>query len=186
MELTNIVEKRIICNGLPFRSYLLKEDINKKVTEIAAYIDMEMKDKNPLFLGILNGCFVFMADLVRRCKIDPEISFVKLTTYEGTTSTEEVKLLIGLDDSWKDRHIVIIEDIIDSGLTMNWIMEQLDSLGVASLSVVSLLVKPEAMAYQIPITISGFDIPNDFVIGYGLDYNGKGRNLEDIYVLAGN
>lgn len=186
MELTSIVEKRIICNGLPFRSYLLKEEIDKKVTEIAEFIDQEMKDKNPLFIGILNGCFVFMADLVRKCKIDPEIAFVKLSTYEGNNSTGEVKVLIGLDDSWKDRHIVIIEDIVDSGLTMNWIMEQLDSLGVASLNVISLLVKPEAMTYDIPITKSGFNIPNDFVIGYGLDYNGKGRNLEDIYVLAGN
>ena len=172
----------IKCNGLDFELSISKEQIDEKINEIAAYIDEEFADKDPLFIGILNGCFVFMADLIRKCKIDPEISFIKLSSYEEAQSSGEIREIIGLDEKWQGRHIVLIEDIIDSGLTMSWIMEQLDTLGVASVKVITLLVKPSAMTYEIPITMSGFEIPNDFVIGYGLDYDGKGRNLDGIYV----
>ena len=170
-------------NGLDFSLYISKEKLEEKIREIALFLDEKLRGKDPVFLGVLNGCFVFMADLVRYCNVDHEIRFVKISSYEGTASTGNLKIDLGIDDSLKNRHIVIVEDIVDSGNTMAWLTNQLAQLGAASVTVVALLLKPDAIEHPVQIDKVGFEIPNDFVIGFGLDYNGKGRHLDGIFKL---
>lgn len=171
-------------HGLKFKPMISEADVNAKVQEMGLQISADYAEKRPLLLGILNGAFIFAADLMRAIEIDCEISFVKLASYQGLQSTGQVSTLIGLEVDVKDRHVIIVEDIIDSGRTLSAFIPQLKEAQPASVSLAAFLVKPEAMQYELDIHYQGFEIPSAFVIGYGLDYNGLARNLKGIYQLV--
>lgn len=158
-------------------------EIQQQVRRVAAEINRDMAGREPLFLPVLNGSFIFAADLLREVNIPCEISFIKLASYQGTRSTGEIREVIGLNTDITGRDIVVVEDIIDSGLTMAHMLETLEKQNPASISVCALLVKPDALKVEIPIRYRCMDIPNDFIVGYGLDYDGFGRNTKDIYTL---
>lgn len=167
-----------------FRVNIPASEINKAVGEVAYRINTELKDKKPLFLVVLNGAFMFASDLLKKITIDCEISFVKLSSYHGgTQSSGNVKQLIGLDQEIKNRTIVIVEDIVDTGLTMESLLKQLDAMEAADVRICTLLYKPEAFRKKFDLQYVAIVVPNDFLVGYGLDYDGLGRNLPDIYVL---
>jgi hypoxanthine phosphoribosyltransferase len=166
-----------------FEPYLKEAAIQEKITELAAQLNKDYAGKRPLFLSILNGSFLFTADLFKQITIEAEVSFIKLASYKGTSSTGNVITAIGLDTNVKDRHIVILEDIIDTGKTLHHYLPQLDSMQPASVKIAVLLNKKEALQYPVKVDYACFDIPNKFVVGYGLDYDGLGRNSKDIYQL---
>jgi hypoxanthine phosphoribosyltransferase len=167
-----------------FETYLSEEVIQQKIKELAAAIDKDYQNKRPLFIAILNGSFIFAADLFKQLTINAEICFIKLASYKGTRSTGHVITAIGLDHDLYNRDVLIIEDIVDTGKTLNTFLPQLEHQHPASLKIVALLHKSEATKYSIPIHYTGFVIPDKFVVGYGLDYDGLGRNLKEIYQLA--
>lgn len=164
-----------------FVKFISHEDIDKKVKSIAEKINVDYKERKPLFIAILNGSFIFAADLFKEIKIDCEISFVKVASYEDMESSGNVKQLIGLNENIFKKDVVIIEDIIDTGRTINKIYEEFISLGAASVEVISLLRKPTSKNCVVDFKYTGFEIPDKFVVGYGLDYDGLGRNTKDIY-----
>ena len=166
-----------------FRPYISAEEIGKKVAELAGMLNRDYQDKHPVFIAILNGSFIFAADLFRALSIDAEISFIKLASYKGTKSSGQVISSIGLDMEIFGRHVVIIEDIVDTGKTLNVFLPQLRHQQPLSLKIVALLHKPEAAVYPMKVDYTGFEIPDKFVVGYGLDYNGLGRNNAAIYQL---
>jgi hypoxanthine phosphoribosyltransferase len=166
-----------------FEPYLKEAAIQEKITELAGQLNKDYAGKRPLFLSILNGSFLFTADLFKQITIEAEVSFIKLASYKGTSSTGNVITAIGLDTNVKDRHIVILEDIIDTGKTLHHYLPQLDSMQPASVKIAVLLNKKEALQYPVKVDHACFDIPNKFVVGYGLDYDGLGRNSKDIYQL---
>lgn len=166
-----------------FVRYITSEQLDEEISWMAQKINRDYKDKQPLFLAVLNGAFMFAADLYRQVKLDSAISFVKLASYEGTESTGEIKSLLGLAEEIKGRDVIILEDIVDTGRSMAHLMAQLREHEPASLALASLLVKPAALQEPVEISYRGFDIPNLFVVGYGLDYDGLGRNLPEIYQL---
>lgn len=143
-----------------------------------------MEGKNPLFLAVLNGSFIFAADLMRMITIPCEISFVKLASYQGTMSTGKIKEVIGINEDISGRDIIIVEDIVESGLTMKRMLESLGTRNPASIHICTLLLKPEKLKVDLDIEYAAMEIPNDFIVGYGLDYNQQGRNLRDIYTLV--
>ena len=166
-----------------FRRYISSEELNKYVTELAARMNQDLAGKEVVFLGILNGSFIFASDLIRKLNLNCQISFVKLASYEGTESTGKVKQLIGLNDSIKGKTVVIVEDIVDSGLTLETIIDKVRPLKPKEIKVATMFLKPEAYSKDIPVDYVGMEIPNDFIVGYGLDYEGFGRNLKDLYTL---
>lgn len=166
-----------------FKVFISEEDIRKRVKEIAAEISRDMSGKRPLLVAVLNGSFVFAADLMRELDFPCEISFVRMASYAGTSSTGKVRELIGLSESIEGRSVVVVEDIVDSGLTMKEMLALLAKQRPAEVSIASLLVKPGNLKVDLDIRYRCFDIPNDFIVGYGLDYDGEGRNLRDIYVV---
>ena len=166
-----------------FEPYLKEAAIQEKITELAGQLNKDYAGKRPLFLSILNGAFLFTADLFKQITIEAEVSFIKLASYKGTSSTGNVITAIGLDINVKDRHIIILEDIIDTGKTLHHYLPQLESMQPASVKIAVLLNKKEALIYPVQIDYACFDIPNKFVVGYGLDYDGLGRNSRDIYQL---
>ena len=166
-----------------FEPYLKEAAIQEKITELAGQLNKDYAGKRPLFLSILNGSFLFTSDLFKQITIEAEVSFIKLASYKGTSSTGNVITAIGLDTNVKDRHIVILEDIIDTGKTLHHYLPQLDSMQPASVKIAVLLNKKEALQYPVQVDYACFDIPNKFVVGYGLDYDGLGRNSKDIYQL---
>ncbi len=166
-----------------FVPWLTEQVILEKVKEIAAQISKDYRDKKPLFIAILNGSFIFAADLLRYVDMQAEISFIKLASYKGVKSTGHVLTSIGLDANITGRDIVIVEDIIDTGKTLHNFLPQLVNQQPASIKIAVLLHKPEAEVFPIDIDYCCFSIPNKFVVGYGLDYDGLGRNLKDIYQL---
>ena len=167
-----------------FVPYLTEEKIAAAVKVVAAKINEDYKGKNPLFLVILNGSFLFAADLVRAIDSEGcEVSFVKFSSYEGTESSGKVKELIGLNERLDGRDVIIVEDIVDTGTTIVQMMDDLMKRNPASVRIAALLFKPEAYKKHLKIDYVGMEIPNAFIVGYGLDYNGLGRNLKDIYVL---
>lgn len=166
-----------------FRVNIPANEINKAVGEVAHRINVELKDKRPLFLCVLNGSFMFASDLMKKLTIDCEISFVKVSSYHGTGSTGNVKQLIGLNEDLKGRTVVIVEDIVDTGLTIENVVGQLRQMEPESIKIATLLYKPEAYRKKIELDYVAIVVPNDFLVGYGLDYDGLGRNLPDIYVL---
>ena len=160
------------------------EKIQSVISEMAAKINNDYKDKNvPLFISILNGSFMFTADLFKHIDFTCEVTFLKLTSYRGTSSTGSVRQLIGVNESIEGRDVIVLEDIVDTGITIEQILGQLKSFEPASVKVASLLFKPEAYQKKMKIDYIGMKIPNDFIVGYGLDYDGLGRNLADIYTL---
>ncbi len=166
---------------LEFKKFIPATKIDDKVAELAAQINHDYKDKTPVFLPVLNGSFMFAADLLKEVKIPCRVSFVKTSSYSGTMSTGQLKTLIGHDESLFNQNILIVEDIVDSGLTLEKIIEELRGLGAKSVEAISLLRKKPAREKKIDVKYVGFDLEDEFVLGYGLDYDGLGRNYRDIY-----
>lgn len=167
-----------------FQPYISKEKIAARIAELGASISIDYAGKNPLVLAILNGSFVFAADLFRALTIDAEISFIKLASYKGTTSTGNVITAIGMEEDLYQRHIIVMEDIIDTGKTLSSFIPDLLHRQPASLRIATFLTKPEALKYDVKADYVGFEIPDKFVVGYGLDYDGHGRNLPELFQLA--
>jgi len=167
-----------------FKTSITEAEIRKRVKEVATEISRDLDGKNPLFLGVLNGAFIFAADLMREITIPCEISFVKRASYQGTTSTGKVKELIGINEDLSNRAVVIVEDIVETGNTIKSMIESLGIHHPASIDVCTLFVKPGKLKEQVDIKYSAFSIPNDFIVGYGLDYDQQGRNLKEIYTLV--
>ena len=168
-----------------FEIYLSKADIAAAVQQIADGINADYAGEKVLLVAVLNGAFIFVADVMRCLIIDCEIEFIKTQSYEGMHSTGNVKMLLGLEKDLKDQHIILLEDIVDTGNTMAKLLKDLKAYEPASLALVSLLLKPEALQHTgLPLDYIGFEIPNKFVLGYGLDYNGRGRNYPDLYQLV--
>jgi hypoxanthine phosphoribosyltransferase len=176
MRETVILDKR-------FREMITGEAISKRVDELAEQINHDFKGKDVVFIGILNGAFLFAADLFKKIDLKARISFVKLASYEGTRSSGSIKELIGWNEDVKGMDVIVVEDIVDTGHTLELIVGELKVRKVASVKIATLLFKPDAYKKKIPIDYAGFNIPNDFVVGYGLDYDGYGRNLPSVYTL---
>lgn len=168
-----------------FALFIPETKILEQIGRVAEEINRDLADKNPLFVCVLNGAFMFAADLMKRVNISSEISFVKLSSYKGTTSTGKLKELIGLQEDIEGRSIVIVEDIVDTGHTMVSVIEQLMQKKPADVRVATLLYKPNALKVELKLDYVAMEIPNDFILGYGLDYDGYGRNLPDIYKIVG-
>ncbi|WP_036878523.1 hypoxanthine phosphoribosyltransferase [Xylanibacter oryzae] len=166
-----------------FETSIPEAKIQKRVKEVAEQISKDMEGKNPLLLAVLNGSFIFAADLMRNITIPCEISFVKLASYQGTTSTGKVKEVIGLNESLAGRTVIIVEDIVETGTTMQQMIESLGTRNPESVHICTLLLKPEKLHIPLNIEYTAFRIPNDFILGYGLDYDQQGRQLRDIYTL---
>lgn len=167
-----------------FEPYITVAEINKEILRLAAEINKDYDGKKPLFIAVLNGSFMFASDLFKEISIDAEICFIKLASYKGTKSTGNVITSIGLDMPIIGRHVILLEDIVDTGKTLSEFLPQLQQSQPASLKIASLLHKPEALKYDIKIDYLGFSVPNKFLLGYGLDYDGYGRNLREIYRLV--
>jgi hypoxanthine phosphoribosyltransferase len=175
--------KKVRVRDKEFSLFLTAGDIEKAVEQVAEMINLDMKGKDPLFLCILNGAFIFASDLLKKIEVDCEISFVKLSSYVGTKTTNTVRELIGLDQVLTDRTVIVVEDIIDTGVTMDYTRKKLLKLGASDVRLATLLLKPGAFRKNFPIDYVGIVIPNEFIVGYGLDYDGYGRNLPDIYKI---
>jgi hypoxanthine phosphoribosyltransferase len=167
-----------------FRPSLLEADIKARVKALAQQISKDLEGKNPLFLGVLNGSFIFAADLMREMTIPCEISFVKLASYQGTTSTGKVKEVLGVNENLSGRTVVIVEDIVESGQTMKQMVESLGTRNPASVQICTLFFKPDKLKEELTIDYVAFTIPDDFIVGYGLDYDGQGRELKDVYTIV--
>lgn len=164
-----------------FSLYIPERKILNRIEIIAARISHDYRGKCPIFLSVLNGSFMFASDLMKEISIDCEIAFVRLASYENMQTTGKVKELMGLKEDISGRHVVVVEDIVDTGHTIAGLLPQLREKGAASVEVATLLIKPESLQHNLSIKYPAMSIPNDFVVGYGLDYNGLGRNLRDIY-----
>ena len=176
--------EEITYQGLTFEPYIRREEIAKQVHRLAQEIKQDYDGKVPLFLCILNGAFIFAADLFRACELhDAEIAFIRFKSYDGMSSTGEVKQIMGLAEDITDRDIIIVEDIIDSGITAAQLRKELAKHNPRSVKMVSLLFKPEALTIGNAPEYVGFEIPSKFILGYGLDLDGLARNLPDIYAL---
>jgi hypoxanthine phosphoribosyltransferase len=175
---------QITVHDKTFQTFLPEEAIQERIKELAARLNSDYEGKRVLFVAILNGSFMFASDLFKHLTIPAEICFIKLASYKGTRSTGHVITAIGLDHDLYDRDVVIIEDIVDTGKTLNQFLPQLTHQHPASLRIVALLHKPEATQFPLTIDYTGFSIPDKFVVGYGLDYDGLGRNLKEIYQLV--
>jgi len=171
-------------NGKKFTPFITATQISEQVNILAAELNRDYEGKRPLFIAILNGSFMFASDLFKAVTIEAEICFIKLASYKGTKSTGNVITSIGLDEPLNGRHVVIVEDIVDTGKTLNEFLPQLFNQQPASLKIAALLHKPEALAYPVKIDYLGFNVPNKFLLGYGLDFDGLGRNLKEIYQLV--
>jgi len=167
-----------------FAPYLSEATLQQRIKELAQQISDDLKGTKPLFIGILNGSFMFAADLFKHLSIEAEISFIKLASYKGTKSTGNVVTAIGLEEDLYGRTVVIVEDIVDTGKTLSQFLPQLEHQQPQKLLVASLLNKPDAMTHKVQIDYLGFTVPNKFLLGYGLDYDGLGRNLPEIYQLT--
>ena len=167
-----------------FQTSITEAEIKQRVKELAIRISKDLEGKNPLLLGVLNGSFIFAADLMREMTIPCEISFVKLASYQGITSTGKVHEVLGINENLTGRDIVIVEDIVDTGRTMKQMVESLGTRNPASVHICTLFVKPDKMEEPLDIEYAAFSIPNDFILGYGLDYDQQGRGLKEIYTLV--
>lgn len=171
---------------LEFKKLIAASKIEERIAALAAEINHDYKDKSPILLPVLNGSFMFASDLMKELKIPCRVSFVKISSYSGTASTGQLKTLIGHEESLFNQDVLILEDIVDTGLTLQKIIEELRGLGAKSVEAISLLRKAHAREKKIDVKYVGFDLENDFVVGYGMDYDGLGRNLKDIYKQLGN
>ena len=177
METIKINDKR-------FKISIPEAEIQDRIKMVAAQISKDMEGKNPLFLGVLNGAFMFAADLMRAMTIPCEISFVKLASYQGTTSTGTIKEVIGINENLSGRTVVIVEDIVESGATMKRMIEQQGTRNPASVHICTLFFKPDKLKEDLKLDYVAFRIPDDFIVGYGLDYDQGGRGLKDIYTIV--
>ncbi len=177
MSVIHLIDKK-------FTPYLAVAQIDEQVKRLGAELNKDYDGKKPLFIAILNGSFMFASDLFKELTIECEICFIKLASYKGTKSTGQVITSIGLDATLTDRHVIIIEDIVDTGKTLSQFLPQLINQQPSSLKIAALLHKPEALSHPLTIDYLGFNVPNKFLLGYGLDYDGFGRNLKEIYTLV--
>ncbi len=167
-----------------FATFISEEQIKERVKALAVQISKDMEGKNPLFLGVLNGAFIFAADLIREMTIPCEISFVKLASYQGVTSTGKVREVLGINEDLRERTVVIVEDIVDTGRTMRQMIESLGTRHPASIHICTLFFKPDKLEEPLDIDYAAFSIPNDFILGYGLDYDQAARGLKEVYKLV--
>lgn len=173
----------ITCKDKQFELFLTSDAIQTRLKEICAQVNTDYADKKPVFLGILNGVFRLAGDVFNYIDIECEVSFVKLKSYIGTESSGALTTMLGLDADLEGRHVVLLEDIVDTGRTLHKFLPELNKMNPASVSVLTLLNKPDAMEHDIPMKYIGFKVPNNFLVGYGLDYDGWGRQHNDIYTL---
>jgi hypoxanthine phosphoribosyltransferase len=184
LNLTIGYMKKIKIRDKEFRTFIPYEKIRSTIEIMADKMNVDLEGKNPLFVCILNGSFMFAAEIYKRIEIiESEITFVKLASYQGDKSTGEVKQLIGLNENVRGRTVVVLEDIVDTGITIDNILTQLEGMEPAEVKIATLLLKPDALVKKVQLDYVGLEIPNDFIVGYGLDYDGQGRNLIDIYTL---
>jgi hypoxanthine phosphoribosyltransferase len=174
---------KITLNDKVFRVMIPAEQIDAAVDRVAASLNERYAGRTPIFLGVLSGSFLFLSDLVRKTTFDSQISFVKISSYQGTESTGEVKQQLGVDFDIEGRDIIIVEDIIETGHSMNYLLDYLRSKNPASISICTLFFKPDKFLYEYDVDYVALSIGNEFIVGYGLDYNQLGRNLKDIYVI---
>lgn len=172
--------------GKKFELFIKASEISEMVDMLAMKLNRDLRGREVVFLGILNGAFIFAADLIRKINIDCQVTFVKMASYKGTLTTGSVETLIGIGDELRNKTVVILEDIVDTGLTLENILQHVENHKPAKILVTALLFKPDACIRDIRIDYLGREIPNDFVIGYGLDYDGFGRNMPDIYKVTTN
>jgi len=177
------IMRETVIRDKKFREMISSEDISKRIGEMAEEINRDYKGKDVVFLGILNGAFLFAADIFKKINLKARISFVKLASYQGTMSSGSVKELIGWNEDIKGMEVIVLEDIVDTGHTLELVIGELKVRKVSGVKIATLLFKPDAYKKKIPVDYIGFRIPNDFVVGYGLDYDGYGRNLPSVYTL---
>lgn len=177
------MEKKIKLQDKVFKVMIPAEEIDKAVERVAEKLNERYEGRTPVFLGVLSGSFLFLSDLVRKTTFDSQLAFVKISSYEGTESTGNVKQQFGVDFDIEGRDIIIVEDIIETGHSMNYLLDHLRRKNPASISICTLFFKPEKFLYEYPIDYTALSIGNEFIVGYGLDYNQLGRNLKDIYVI---
>lgn len=174
----------VTCNGETFKIYITKEQIDERMNQLGNKLDKEFEGKKPIFIGILNGAFIFLADLMRHVSIPCEVDFMKLSSYgDEKVSSGQVTELKHIDAKIEGRHVILVEDIVDTGLSMNYMVKRIKEKNPASVTVCTLLHKKEATKHDVQLDYVGFEIPNAFVLGYGLDYAQEGRNLSQIYVI---
>ena len=177
----------VFCNGEEFKVFITKDQIEERLVLLGEQLDRDFEDKKPIFIGILNGAFIFLADIMRYVSIPCEVDFMKLSSYgDAQVSSGEVTQLKEIDAKLKGRHVILVEDIIDTGLSMKYMLKHMDGFAPVSVSVITLLHKKDATLHDVQIDYVGFEIPSKFVLGYGLDYAQEGRNLAQIYVLDGS
>jgi hypoxanthine phosphoribosyltransferase len=182
--MSRYIPETIQCNGQRFISYLNQSVIQQRIAEIGAELTRKFQDKRPIFIGVLNGAFIFLSDLIRHVQIPCEVDFLKLSSYgDAKVSSGQVTNLKNIDADIAGRHVILVEDIVDTGLSMKYLTNQLEVYKPESLSVVTLLHKTEATRHPVQLDYVGFEIPDKFVLGYGLDYSQEGRNLDQIYIL---
>lgn len=179
-----MMKEEVCYQGMTFKPMITNKDIQQRIAEIGQHITADYSGREPLFIVVLNGAFPFAADLIRAVDLDSEISFIRYKSYEGTGSTGKIKQIIGLSDSIEGKDIIVVEDIVDTGFTIRSLLADLRERHPASIRVASLLYKPEAIRTGYVPDYVGFEIPTKFIIGFGLDIDGKARNLNDIYVLS--
>ena len=176
--------RTITLHDCSFSTYIYEEEIIARIHMLAEQLEQDYAGKNPLFLAVLNGSFMFTADLMKRINMPCEISFIRMASYQNMQSTGSVKQILGLTEDIQGRDVIVIEDIVDTGHTVHALLQQLREKNPASIEIVTLLMKPECLQHQLEVKYVAKSIPNDFVVGYGLDYNGLGRNLRDIYKIV--
>ena len=177
------MENKIKLQDKTFRVLISAEEIDKAVTRVADQLNERYQGRTPIFLGVLSGSFLFLADLVRKVNFESQLAFVKISSYDGTESTGNVKQQFGVDFDIEGRDIIIVEDIVETGHSMNYLLDHLRKKNPASISICTLFFKPEKFLYEYDIDYTALSIGNEFIVGYGLDYNQLGRNLKDIYVV---
>jgi hypoxanthine phosphoribosyltransferase len=175
---------KIQVRELVFEKFISREEIEKAVQKVADGINNDYSGKDPILLAMLNGAFIFASDLMRKITIPCEISFVKYASYAGTSTTSNVRELIGVEENLEGRHVIVVEDIVDTGITMDKLLDEIRVKNPASVKVACFCFKPDAFRKSFSIDYLGISIPNDFIVGYGLDYNGQGRNLPEIYKIV--
>jgi len=182
--MSHYIPESVKCNGEIFKPFLSKDEIQKRVKELGEQISSDYAEKQPIFIGVLNGAYIFLSDLMRHVQMPCEVDFLKLSSYgDEKVSSGQVTNLKEIDADIKGRHVILVEDIVDTGLSMKYLLEQLGQKEPASLKTVTLLHKTEATHHDVQLDYVGFEIPNLFVLGYGLDYAQEGRNLAQVYIL---
>ncbi len=184
LRLVKSFMQKITIKDKTFAVNISSDTIQNRIAELALQIDADYKDKVPVFICVLSGAFLFAADLIKRVSIDCEVSFIRVSSYSGTQSTGVVKSVVGIATELKNRHVVILEDIVDTGDTAVYLMDEIKKHSPADVRFASLLLKPKALRHPVKVDYLGFEVPNDFLVGYGLDYDGLGRNYADIYKLS--